>query len=100
MGKDIHSYVTFLLLICILLFSFETIEASKRILSFELIYRHSPRSPVYNPNLTDSQCFEESLRLSENRFLQPNNVESMLVGHEITTIRPLSSAIKHCTWFL
>ncbi|XP_020102985.1 aspartic proteinase nepenthesin-1-like [Ananas comosus] len=88
MGKDIHSYVTFLLLICILLFSFETIEASKRILSFELIYRHSPRSPVYNPNLTDSQCFEESLRLSENRFLQPNNVESMLVGHEITTIRP------------
>ncbi|OAY69900.1 Aspartic proteinase nepenthesin-2 [Ananas comosus] len=56
--------------------------------NFELIYRHSPRSPVYNPNLTDSQCFEESLRLSEDRFLQPNNVESMLVGHEITTIRP------------
>ncbi|XP_020102983.1 aspartic proteinase CDR1-like [Ananas comosus] len=88
MGKVIHSYVIFLLLMSILLFSFETIVALKRILSFELIYHHSPRSPIYNPNLTDSQRFEESLRLSENRFLKLNNVEPTPVGHEITTIRP------------
>nr|CAD1839430.1 unnamed protein product [Ananas comosus var. bracteatus] len=87
MAGFIYSHVTFLPLISILLLSSEAVEALKRILSFELIYRHSPRSPVYNPNLTDSQRFEESLRLSENRFLQLNNVESKLVGHETTTIR-------------
>ncbi|XP_020082523.1 aspartic proteinase nepenthesin-1-like [Ananas comosus] len=88
MAKTIYSHFIFLLSISILLFFSETTGGLKRSLSFELIYRYSPRSPIYYSNLTDSQRFEDSLLHFENRFLQLNNSQAMSVGYEITAIRP------------
>nr|CAD1836544.1 unnamed protein product [Ananas comosus var. bracteatus] len=97
MAKTIYSYLTFLA-ISIPLFSFATTDPHKRSLSFELIYRYSPRSPIYNLNLTNSQHFEKALQFSENRLIQLNNSESIPMGHEITSIQP--SIVYHSLLYM
>ncbi|XP_020112121.1 aspartic proteinase CDR1-like [Ananas comosus] len=98
MAKTIYSHLTFLLAISIPLISSATPEPLQRSLSFKLIYRDSPESPTYNPNLTKSQRFEESLRFSENRLIQLNNSQSMPMGYEITSIR--SAVIYHSALYM